>query len=123
LILKTVAAMKSILVIDDETMILDAFKVIFEDMGYLVKVFSDSVAGMQEAVSNDYDMVLVDLRMPGMSGAEVTEGIHKAKPLAKILIITAYPHDPLAVRALEAGALGLLRKPFEIAKILDFLKD
>ena len=38
-------------------------------------------------------------------------------------MITGYPNDPLAERALAAGAIGLLRKPFEIAKILDFLKD
>ena len=115
--------MKSILVIDDETMILDAIKIIFEDMGYSVKVFSDSPAGTEEALRSDYDLILVDVRMPGMNGAEVTESIKKAKPKARILIITAYPNDPLAVRALGAGAVGLLKKPFEIAKIIDFLKD
>ena len=117
------AAMKSILVIDDETTILDAIKIIFEDMGYTVKVFADSQAGMEEAVRNDYDLIIVDVRMPGMNGAEVTEGIRKAKAGAKVLIITAYPSDPLAARALDAGAFGLLKKPFEIGKILDFLKD
>ena len=115
--------MKSILVIDDETMVLDAIKIIFEDMGYTVKVFSDSRAGMEEALHNDYDLILVDVRMPGMNGAEVTEGIRKGKAGARILIITGYPGDPLAARALQAGAFGLLKKPFEIAKILDFLKD
>ncbi len=115
--------MKSILVIDDETAILDAIKIIFEDMGYAVEVFADPQAGMEEALRNDYDLILVDIRMPGMNGAEVTEGIRKAKATARILIITAYPTDPLAARALEAGAFGLLKKPFEIGKILDFLKD
>ena len=115
--------MKSILVIDDETMVLDAIKIIFEDMGYRVKVFSDSQAGMEDTLHNDYDLILVDVRMPGMNGAEVTAGIRKEKPEARILIITGYPGDPLAARALQAGAFGLLKKPFEIAKILDFLKD
>jgi len=115
--------MKSILVIDDETMVLDAIKIIFDDMGYAVKVFSNSQAGMEEALRNDYDLILVDVRMPGMNGAEVTEGIRRGKPGARILIITGYPGDPLAARALQAGAFGLLKKPFEIAKILDFLKD
>jgi two-component system chemotaxis response regulator CheY len=115
--------MKSILVIDDETMVLDAIKIIFEDIGYAVKIFSDSKAGLEEALRTDYDLILVDVRMPEMNGAEVTEGIRKGKAGAKILIITAYPGDPLAARALQAGACGLLKKPFEIAKILDFLKD
>ncbi len=117
------AAMKNILVIDDEKMILDAIKVIFEDMGYGVSIFSDSASGMEEAAKNDYDLIIVDMRMPGKNGAEVTEGIRKARPDARVLIVTAYPNDPLVLRALEAGALALLQKPFEIGKILDFLKE
>jgi DNA-binding response OmpR family regulator len=62
--------MKNILVIDDETMILDAIKVIFEDIGYAVKAFSDSLGGTEEALRSDYDLILVDIRMPGMNGAE-----------------------------------------------------
>ncbi len=113
---------KSILIIDDEVMILDSFKIIFEDMGYKVATFSDSRAGLEEAIRTAYDLIIVDIRMPGKNGAEVTEGIRKARPEAKILLVTAYPNDPLVPRALEAGALALLKKPFEIAKILDFMK-
>lgn len=115
--------MKSILAIDDDTMILDALKIIFNDVGYSVNVFSDSPAGMEEALRRDYDLILVDLHIPGMNGAEVTQSIRKAKPEAQILIITAYPTDPLAVRALDGGAAGLLKKPFEIAKVIDLLED
>jgi DNA-binding NtrC family response regulator len=114
--------MKSILVIDDETMILDAIKIIFEDMGYAVETFSDSRDGIAEALRKDYDLIVVDIRMPGLNGAEVTEAVMKAKPAARILVVTAFPNDPLAQRALSAGAFALLKKPFEIAKILDFLK-
>ncbi len=115
--------MKKILVIDDEQMILDAVKVILEDMGFQVDVFADPLQGEKQALSEDYDLVLVDVRMPGKNGAELTESILAGKPSVKILIITAYPADPLAERALKAGAVGLLKKPFEIAKILDFLKS
>jgi CheY-like chemotaxis protein len=100
---------KSILVIDDETLILDAIKIIFEDMGYEVETVSD------------FDLILTDIRMPGRNGAEITEAVLAKKPKARILCITAYPNDPVAERAVNAGAVGLLKKPFEIAKILDFL--
>ncbi len=112
---------KSILVIDDETMILDAIKIIFEDMGYAVETTADPVQGAEQAATRDYDLILTDVRMPGKNGAEVTEAVLARKPSARILVITAYPNDPLAERAIKAGALGLLKKPFEIAKILDFL--
>ncbi|HTZ51455.1 MAG TPA: response regulator [Spirochaetia bacterium] len=112
---------KSILVIDDEIMILDAIKIIFEDMGYTVQTTSDPLQGTEEAVNKDFDLILTDVRMPVRNGAEVTETVLARKPGARILVITAYPNDPLAERAVRAGALGLLKKPFEIAKILDYL--
>lgn len=112
---------KSILVIDDETMILDAIKIIFEDMGYSVQTTSDPVQGTEEAIKKDFDLILTDVRMPARNGAEVTEAVLAKRPKARILVITAYPNDPLAERAVKAGAVGLLKKPFEIAKILDFL--
>ncbi len=114
--------MKKILVIDDEKMIVDAMQVILEDMGYQVKGFQNSQDGEKYALENDYDLILVDLRMPEKNGAEVTESILKEKPNARILMITGHPTDPLARRALDAGAIALIKKPFEIAKILDFLK-
>lgn len=114
--------MKKILVIDDEAMIIDVMKVILEDMGYSVTGFQDSREGEKEAIENDYDLIVVDIRMPEKNGAEVTKSILKAKPESKILIITAYPTDPLAKQALDAGALSLLKKPFEVGKIIDFLK-
>jgi DNA-binding NtrC family response regulator len=113
---------KSILVIDDEEMILDAFKIIFEDMGYAVRTFSDPLQGTEEAIKNEYDLVLTDIRMPERNGAEIVEAIMKQKPAARVLVITAYPNDPLAERAMKAGAAGLLKKPFEISKVLEFLK-
>jgi len=113
---------KSILVIDDETMILDAIKIIFEDMGYIVETTPDPAAGTELAITRDFDLVLTDLRMPARNGAEVTEAVIAKKPSTRILVITAYPNDPLAERAIKAGAVGLLKKPFEIAKILAFLE-
>jgi len=115
--------MKKILVIDDEAMIVDVMKVILEDLGHQVTGFHKSREGEKAAIENDYDLILVDVRMPEKNGAEITESILKAKPESKILIITAHPADPLAKRALDAGAKALVKKPFEIAKILDFLKD
>ena len=114
---------KKILAVDDESMILDAVKLILEDMGHEVHTYSDSAQGEAAALAEDYDLILLDLRMPNKNGAQLTESIMKAKPGAKILLITAYPTDPLASQALQAGAQSLLKKPFEIAKIVDFLGE
>jgi len=113
---------KKILVIDDEEIILHPIKVILHHIAYDVSTYSSPIDGEKEAKNNDYDLIILDLRMPERNGAEITESILKEKPEARILILTAYTADPLAKRALEAGALSLLKKPFEIAKILDFLQ-
>ena len=115
--------MKRILVIDDEDMIVDVIKVILEDMGFAVAGYQDPEEGVAEAISGDYQLILADLRMPGKNGAQVTTEILAARPDATILIITAYPSDPLARKALDAGATALLKKPFEVAKVLDFLRS
>jgi CheY-like chemotaxis protein len=112
---------KRILIIDDDPTILDAVKTILEDMGHRVDGYTSSTKGEQAALSQHYDLILMDLRMPVKDGAAVTAGILAGKPEAKILIITGHPGDPLARKALEAGAKGLLKKPFEIGKVLEHL--
>jgi CheY-like chemotaxis protein len=114
---------KSLLVIDDEQMILDAIKIIFEDMGYEVTTTTVPADGIAAAVARPFDLILTDIRMPASNGAEITETIRAARPDARVLVITAYPNDPLVRRALDAGAIDIVRKPFEIAKILDFMND
>jgi CheY-like chemotaxis protein len=112
---------KRILIIDDDPVILDAVKTILEDMGHRVDGYTSSTEGEQAALSQHYDLILMDLRMPVKDGAAVTASIRANKPEVKILIITGHPGDPLARKALDAGAKGLLKKPFEIGKVLEFL--
>ncbi len=85
---------KRILVIDDEEMILDAIKVIFEDMGHSVSTQSDPVKGTEEALMNDYDLVLTDIRMPSRNGAEITEAILARKPSARRASAERLPSHP-----------------------------
>jgi DNA-binding NtrC family response regulator len=118
-----VGDMKKILVIDDEEMILNAMKLVMEDMGYSISGYSDPLEGERAALQEDFDLIITDLRMPKKDGAAVTERVLEEKPDARILILTAHPTDPLAKKALESGALSLMKKPFDIGKILDYLSD
>jgi DNA-binding NarL/FixJ family response regulator len=61
--------------------------------------------------------------MPGLNGAQAIRAIKNQRPDARIYIMTAYPGDSLVQVALEAGAQGVMKKPFEIAKILDLMSD
>ena len=113
---------KRILLVDDDELILESFEMIFEDLGYEVVTRSDSVQGVETALGSDFDLILSDIRMPGVNGAQVIERILAGKPGAKIYVLTAYPGDPIVQAAFDAGALGLMKKPFDVGKILDLLK-
>lgn len=114
---------KKILVIDDEEMVLETIQLVLGDMGCEVVTANDPIVGLNEVKNNEFDLIISDLRMPTKTGADITADILKIRPNARILILTAYPTDPLAKKALDVGALSLLKKPFEVAKILDFLNQ
>lgn len=112
--------MTKILVIDDEEMIVDSIKAVLDEMDCSVRATTDPAEGLALALASEYDLVLTDVRMPGLDGSRVVEGLLALKPAARILVMSAYPDDPLVVRALALGAAGLLKKPFSIPDILAF---
>ena len=112
-----------ILIIDDDQLVLDAMESILTEMDYSVVTCTDSEAGEREALNREFDLVLVDIRMPRTNGAELTETILHARPDSHLLVITGYPSDPLVQRALDAGAKGVVKKPFEIAKVLEYMPE
>lgn len=115
--------MKTLLMIDDDELILDSMSMVFTDLGFAVTTISNPVEAVQMASSRDFDLILTDIRMPGLNGADVVARIRAQKPQARILVVTAFTGDPWVQKALDSGALGLVRKPFEIAKILDYLRE
>lgn len=113
--------MKKILVIDDEKLISHMIRVVFKDEGYNVTGFSNSQGGEDEAIKNSYDLILLDINMPGKNGAEVTKNILKAKPDSKIIIITAFSGEILSQDAIAYGAESVIAKPLTLEKILNFI--
>jgi len=113
---------KSILIIDNEEMILEALRVVLEGFGYRVDIYLDPFAGEQAALANDYNLILVDLRMPGKNGVEIVRSVIAKNKTTPLLVITGFPGDPLAEEALACGATDLIRKPFELPTILKFLE-
>lgn len=110
-----------VLVIDDERMMLEVVETILEDLGHTVTCCSSALEGLKIALEEDFDLILVDIHMPAKDGAEVIEGILARRPDATILVLTGHPNDPRVRVALDAGAKGLVRKPFDIGKVLEFL--
>src|SRR5579872_503365 len=102
-----------ILLIDDESNIRTMIRLALQHAGHTVETAADGPEGLEKFGSGeDWDLVLLDHRMPGMAGLDVLREIHRRDPNARVIMITAFGTIDLAVDAMKAGATDFLRKPF-----------
>ncbi len=110
-------AQQRVLVIDDEALIgLSCHRALTPE-GYDVDTRDDPQVGLQVALSGEYDIILVDLMMPGMSGLEVLRRIKAAGVTSEVVIITGHSTVESAVEAMKEGAADYLSKPFSPAQL------
>ncbi len=110
--------MTRILVIDDEPALGENIQRMLRLPGTSVAVSVDPAKGLADALANPPDIVLLDLRMPGMSGEEVFARLHKAHPDIPIVFLTAFGSVESAVLAMRNGAFDYLQKPFKREDLL-----
>jgi DNA-binding NtrC family response regulator len=107
-----------IFVIDDEAALGENIQRMLRLPGVTVIGFVDPVKGLSKALAMPPDLVLLDIRMPGMSGEEVTARLHQAHPALPIIFLTAYGSVEGAVLAIRNGAFDYLQKPFKREDLL-----
>jgi len=100
-------------VIDDEPVIHDVLAQLLTSEGYEVEISASGEEALEKFPSQSFDVILLDLLMPGMDGIEVLRRIKKVDPLAAIIIITAYGSVESAISAMKIGALDYVQKPFK----------
>jgi DNA-binding NarL/FixJ family response regulator len=104
--------MYRILIADDHPIVRRGLRQILEETRFVTSV--DEASNGREALElvkkGKFDIVLLDISMPGMSGLEVLEELKKLKPSLPVLILSIYPEEDYAIRALKAGASGYLTK-------------
>ena len=104
---------KRILIIDDEETIRDGCQQTLSRLGHQVESTGDAVMGCEMALRDDHDVILLDIRMPRMSGLEMLRLLKTQHEIAaRVIIITGYGTIPLAVEAMKLGAINVLTKPF-----------
>ncbi len=104
---------RRILIIDDEESIRDGCRQILERMGHEVQTTGDADYGLRLALSDRFDVILLDVRLPKMEGTEILRILKREQVVqARIIIITGYGTIPLAVEAMRLGASNFLTKPF-----------
>ena len=112
------------LIIDDEESIRDACQQILTRLGHDVASTGDAIAGYEMALTDTFDLILLDLRMPKMEGLDILKKLKEDSGIAaKIIIITGYGTIQLAVEAMRLGAINFLTKPFSATELKKAIKD
>jgi DNA-binding NtrC family response regulator len=113
--------MKKILIVDDDAELSSNLTEILEDAGYQTDMAASGNEAL-EKVTDGFDVVMLDMIMPGMSGLEVISELKKLVPATKIIMITAFATVDNAVQAIKFGANDYISKPFLIDDLLVTVK-
>jgi DNA-binding NtrC family response regulator len=111
-------AVGSILVIDDESAIRESLEVLLTLEGYTITMAVDGEEGLRTLDRESFDLVLLDLALPGQSGMELLPQIKERQPLLPVIMITAYGTVDNVVEAVRAGAENFVQKPWDNEKLL-----
>jgi two-component system KDP operon response regulator KdpE len=106
-----------ILIVDDEPRVREALKKVLVGRGYDVRTAEDGYTALDAVAVERPDVVLLDLRMPGLDGVEVSRRVRAASRL-EIIVVSAVTDEPQKIQALDAGADDYVTKPFSVEELL-----
>lgn len=109
--------MGKILIVDDEKNVLSSFKKVFGREGHDIVVAGNAEEGLSCAQKDMFDLLIMDIRMPGMGGLEAFSRFKEIDPKMPIIIMTAYGTTETAIEAMQKGAFDYVLKPFEVPKM------
>lgn len=107
-----------LLIVEDEPSVCQLVERALREAGYEVDAATDGVAGWQRATSSTYDLILLDVMMPGRDGLSLCRDLRAAGHTVPIIFLTARAELDHKVAGLDAGADDYLAKPFEVAELL-----
>ncbi len=115
--------MHSILIVDDESSIRQSLRGVLEDEGYKTSVAESGEACLEVLRKRRFDVVLLDVWLPGMDGLETLEKIRETENAPEVIMISGHGTIETAVRATKLGAYDFLEKPLSVDKTLILLKN
>ena len=115
-------AERRVYIVDDDEAVRDSLSVLLESKAFAVKSFASAVEFLAAASSLQPGCVIVDIRMPEMDGLELQQHLIDRSLDFPLIVITGHGDVPVAVRAMKAGAVDFIEKPFTYEAILDSLE-
>ncbi|HUZ72938.1 MAG TPA: response regulator [Stellaceae bacterium] len=111
-----------VFIIDDDRDHAESIADVLTMRGYDTELAFSGEAGLARFREANFDIVFMDVKLPGMNGVETFFEFRKIRPDVKVMLMTGFSLEQLVAQAVENGALGVLRKPFEIRDLLDVLE-
>ncbi len=110
-----------VFIVDDDSLIRDSLEQLVKSVGFKAETFSSAQAFLNTELSDKPGCLILDIRMPGLSGLELQDELVKKEIPIPIIFITGHSTVPMSVRAMKAGAVDFLQKPFEDQELLDLI--
>ena len=110
-------------IVDDDEAVLDSVRLLLRSVDYDVETFSSAKAFLEQAPHIRAGCLLLDVRMPGMSGLDLQQQLRQRGVPIPIIFITGHGDVPMAVQAMQAGAFDFLQKPFRDQDLLDRIAE
>ncbi len=109
----------TIFIVDDDPSVCESTRLMLEGVGFDVKTFASAQDFLNAKLQEGPGCLILDVRMPGISGLDLQEKLVSAKSPLPVIFITGHGTVPMSVRAMKAGAVDFLQKPFEEQDLLD----
>ena len=112
----------SVLVVDDESGILDTLRILLRNEGFEVTTAQGGKAGLEQIRSGSHDIILSDVRMPQVSGLDILQAAREQDPMTPVILMTAQASLQSAIAAVNSGAFYYIQKPFSNDDLVTILR-
>jgi PAS domain S-box-containing protein len=115
--LDAVGGQERILLVEDDHSVRTLVERMLEAQGYAVTAFAAPAAALARAATHEFDLLLTDVVMPGMTGRELVDGIRECQPHIRVLYVSGYAEDVVLARGVSNDESGFLQKPFTLSEL------
>ncbi len=113
----------TVYIVDDDPAVRDSLKWLVESLHYKVVTFDNAQSFLDQVDPGCISCLVLDVRLPGMSGLQLQQQLNQDGIEIPVIIITGHGDVPMAVRALQSGAMHFLEKPFREQELLDCIQE